>query len=516
MSRPAFPAGTPACGVALPRILLHSDLHLETGPFTLPACDGPALAVFAGDVKPGVDSLAALQRITALPAVFIAGNHEFWGGDYFEVLEQLRTTPAGNVHFLENREVVLDGVRFLGATLWADYGGGNRALMDYGLWQMRDHRYIRAARWWTAANKSRFLATFGQHALEKFEGQFNPLLARELHARSVAWLRRALAKRFDGPTVVVTHHAPTYASLLKSGCVTEIALQPASWRHRMNDDLNLTMVGSYASDTLGQLGRQLESADVRLWAHGHLHAALSFGAHGVPVACNPRGRIHEPLTAESARTYAFWGMHLTEQDIARSQQHARDYPEDGDGRDYDKARTFALDDSGYDLVRESHAEVMDRLATLRHEARSLRAVARSRRAHLADLAGHRADTLRQQAVEAVRAFAREMLEQLGPTHREHVFQMGLHYALSACRLVPARPKRRASLAGLENVADYASLMTMREDPVRPEYAERYSAANHVKHVVRTLDLLWAALGRAPAACVKLKRDREQQRRLRNA
>jgi len=506
MSRPASPTGTPARGGALPRILLHSDLHLETGPFSLPESDGPAIAVFAGDVKPGVDSLAALQRITSLPAVFVAGNHEFWGGDYFEVLEQLRTSPAGNVHFLENREVVLDGVRFLGATLWTDYGSGNRALMDYGLWQMRDHRCIRAARWWTAANKARFLATFGHHALEKFEGQFNPLLARELHGRSVAWLRRALRKPFSGPTVIVTHHAPTYASLTRSGTVKEYALERRHWQRRMNDDLNLTQVGSYASDTLAQLQHELERADVRLWAHGHVHHALQFGQRAIRVACNPRGRVQPPLTEESARGLALFGMRLTAEDIARSQQHAREFPEDGDGVGYDRAFALGLDGSAYDLIQAAHVEAVQRLAELRGELRELRVAARSRRPMVSELAAHRADTLRLQAIEAVRAFANEMSQQLLPGFMARRTD-SLQWALRACHLETGRFHGKHSVAGFDNVADFDIVKRFGSTD---EIGERTSAARkHLQSAERMVHTLSTLLGRAERACASVLKERQR-------
>ena len=500
---------------ALPRILLHSDLHLDTGPFTLAVPeDGPSIAVFAGDVSHGAESLAALSRITSLPTVLVAGNHEFYGGDYHDVLAQMRAAESPNVHFLENRALVIEGIRFLGATLWTDYGGGDRALMDYGLWHMNDHRAIKAKRWWTEQNKARFLAAFGQHALEKFEGQFNPLFARELHTRSVAWLRRALAKPFDGPTVVVTHHAPTYTSLLKSGRVSEHALRRSSWQRRMKDDLNLTVVGSYASDVLDRLARPLAGADVRGWFHGHIHAALAFGEHGVPVVCNPRGRVHAPLTEESARAFALWGYPVSREDIARSQAHAREFPEDGDGRDYDRTLSVPMEDSGYRLVEEMHSEVTEKLENIRAEMRNLRGLSRSKRGAVADLAAFRADTLREQAIGLLKDFATDILRQLAPAHKSHVLSMGLGFLLSACKLVEGRGITGNTLAGVENVAGYDTAQHWREHVARDEKErERFSAANHVKHAEDTLRRIAQALARTRAACVRLTNERKQFRQL---
>ncbi|MBK3779978.1 hypothetical protein G3A43_06895 [Paraburkholderia aspalathi] len=498
----------------LPRILLHSDLHLDSGPFSLPTPEAaPAVAVFAGDVHRGAESVDALSGITGLPAVFVPGNHDFWGGDYFELLAQMRNTRSANVHVLENRAVVLEGVRFLGATLWTDYGGGHEALMDYGLWHMNDNRCIKAASWWTAANKARFLATFGQHALEKFEGNFNPLLARELHARSVAWLRRALATSFDGPTVIVTHHAPCYASLLKSGAVREYALKRESWQRRMNDDLNLTKVGSYASNTLERLERELARADVRLWCHGHVHHAMKFALNGIQIACNPRGRVHPPLTEESAQAFALFGFGVSKADIERSQQRAREFPEDGDGYGYDRNFCHSLDDDGYGVIQEAHENAVETLTELHEEMRELRAASRSSRTIVADLAAHRADTLKQTGLETVRKFALDMHEQLLPVYSSYSPSMGLHSLLRTCKLAPGGFNGRDSLAGVENTANYATTKRFRQDfsDSADMPAERFGARRHVQHVDTVLRRLSQALSRARQACVAVQTERRRLR-----
>ena len=497
-----------------PRILLHSDLHLDSGPLSLPEPEpGPAIAVFAGDVGRGADSVTAVATLTDLPSVLVHGNHDAWGGDYFDVLAQLRAARTPNVHFLENRAVVLEGVRFLGATLWTDYGGGHPVLMDYGLWHMRDHRFIKAARWWTAKNKARFVATFGQQALDKFEGNFNPLLARELHARSVAWLRRVLKTPFSGPTVIVTHHAPTYASLTRAGVVKEFSLDRAHWQRRMSDDLNLTRVGSYASDVLSTLEHELERADVRLWAHGHVHHALQFGRRGVRIACNPRGRVQAPLTEETARGLALFGMRITADDIQVSQQHAKDFPEEGDGFGYERNLALSLECDGYPLIEEAHQLAQEKLAELRDEMQTLRQLTRSRRPLVADLAAHRADTLQQEGISAVRTFGLEMLEQLLPWYSAHTESLGLQSLLSTVKLVSGRFNAPDGVAGIEDTADYATMKRFRENTAgNPLFAEeRYTAARHVQNIDTTLRRLAAALTRARKACKAVQAERQRMR-----
>jgi hypothetical protein len=493
----------------LPRILLHSDLHLESGPFTLPAPDGPAVAVFAGDVCSGDGGPAALRALSDLPTVYVAGNHEFWGGDYFERLEELKARAAEHgIHFLENRAAVVNGVRFLGATLWTNYGGGHEALLSYGLWHMNDHRSISAARWWTPENKARFIKQFGEHALEKFEGKFNPLLAMELHRKTRAWLKRELAKPFNGPTVVVTHHAPAFESLLRAG-VRDYALNRDAWVRRMNDDLNLTKVGSYASEILPDLHHELSQAGVVLWAHGHLHQAMHYGVHGIQVAANPRGRIHKPLTRESARGFALFGVHVSDSDIEKSQLSHAQNPEMGDGFGYEKTRTFSLTDSGYSMLEEAHQTALESLAQRRAELKALRPLARSSRGAIADLAGHRADTVFAAILTVVREFAETLAKQLGNSHRTSSRE--LDWLLSDCKLAP----NFREFTGMTNLGDYENLVHWRavEEERSPEqrkrfgyHPERFSAKSHLKSIEYRAAKLEKALRRAPQACQQLHRD----------
>ncbi len=43
--------------------------------------------------------------------------------------------------------------------------------------------------------------------------RFRPHDAARIHAATLAWLNARLSEPFDGPTVVVTHHAPSILSI---------------------------------------------------------------------------------------------------------------------------------------------------------------------------------------------------------------------------------------------------------------------------------------------------------------
>jgi len=96
---------------------------------------------------------------------------------------------------------------------------------------------------------------------------FTPAHAQNVHFRSREWLERELSKPHDGPTIVVTHHAPHINSV-----------------HPMY--IGTSPVNScFASD----LADILEKYDIDLWVHGHPHWTFDYTVFGTRVVCNPYG-----------------------------------------------------------------------------------------------------------------------------------------------------------------------------------------------------------------------------------
>ncbi len=235
------------------KIWLFSDLHLEVAdlrePLAVPDAD---VCVIAGDLcrasANGVHWLA--ENVGhAMPCVYVSGNHEYYGGSVKEGLEDGRAAAKRfpNVHFLENDFVTLDGVRFVGATLWTDYRleGNPELAMFHARDRMNDHRRIAEQRnpW------KRFL----------------PQAAYRMHQDSRRFIEAAL--RNDAvPTVVVTHHLP----------------HPRSVPARFKGDL---LNAAYASD----LSSVMEAGQPMLWVHGHTHDSCEYRIGRTRIICNPRG-----------------------------------------------------------------------------------------------------------------------------------------------------------------------------------------------------------------------------------
>jgi predicted phosphodiesterase len=97
-----------------------SDLHLSLGALDVPANDADVV-VLAGDIGRPAEAVAWARGIDK-PVLYVPGNHEFYGGSLDTTLDQLKEMSAGtNVRVLDDDVVTLDGVRFLGSTLWTDF-----------------------------------------------------------------------------------------------------------------------------------------------------------------------------------------------------------------------------------------------------------------------------------------------------------------------------------------------------------------------------------------------------------
>ncbi|MDX8504720.1 MAG: phosphatase [Mesorhizobium sp.] len=235
------------------KIWLFSDLHLEIAPLRQPlAIPDADVCVVAGDLcrapAKGMHWLA--ENIAhAMPCVYVAGNHEFYRGSIKEGLEDGRAAAArlADVHFLENDFVVIDSIRFVGATLWTDYriDGHHELAMLHARERMNDHRKIAKQRnpW----------------------QRFVPETAYRMHMVSRRFIETAL-KGDPITTVVVTHHLPHARSI------------PSRFK---GDLLN----AAYASD----LSEMIDAGRPALWVHGHTHESCDYRIGNARVVCNPRG-----------------------------------------------------------------------------------------------------------------------------------------------------------------------------------------------------------------------------------
>ncbi len=239
-----------------------SDLHLSRGGLDLPPTDADVV-VLAGDIARPEPALAWARRIDK-PVLYVAGNHEFYGGTLAGTRAQLQAQAAGsNVHVLDDSSLELGGVRFLGSTLWTDF-------RLFGDGPARDTAVAQALR---------FMRDFQRIHLDGERQQvFTPFDAASLFQRHAAWLDHALGQPFEGPTVVITHHAPS-----------ALSVEPRF------ADSPLSACFASRADHL------LRADRAALWIHGHMHHSADYRVGATRVVCNPRGYANADGVPENPR-----------------------------------------------------------------------------------------------------------------------------------------------------------------------------------------------------------------------
>lgn len=232
-----------------------SDIHVDVVDGFEPAlAPGADAIIVAGDIREGAaDGMAFLRRCIPAPTPVIAvlGNHEFYGRAVVE--ERASAAAAAAQHgitLLDDASSVIGGVRFVGATLWTDFclGGDGFQLLNMLAAQERMNDYLRI------------------NLQKRPWRRFVPDASLALHRVSRAFIWDTLEQPFDGPTVVVTHHAP----------------HPRSIHSRYERD---AVNPAYSSDQTALI----ERFQPALWVHGHVHDSFDYRHGETRIVCNPRG-----------------------------------------------------------------------------------------------------------------------------------------------------------------------------------------------------------------------------------
>ena len=239
------------------RFLVYSDLHYEFGSRFMPPAhlkgtvDGVLLA---GDILGGLHAMRHARQISdavEAPAILITGNHEFYGHVVEHLLDELRASSTEQARFLECDTAEIAGTRILGTTLWTDFNLNpelrEQALSDIG-WMLNDYRKI--------------LRVLRGDNLCRVDTDY--ILAAHVACRE--WLACELETAFDGPTIVLTHTAPSRRSITSHGSHQVIS-------------------AAFASD----LEQFILDHKIDAWAHGHVHDSVDYLVGNTRIVSNPYG-----------------------------------------------------------------------------------------------------------------------------------------------------------------------------------------------------------------------------------
>ena len=204
------------------KIALVSDAHLEFGDLSFANDQNADVLILAGDILIAKDlhdygrNDAVLplqqwsnryQRVLAYRkfleecsaafkhVLWVAGNHEFYHGKWFETLDILKNEASyfSNVTFMENTTVDIDGYKFIGASMWTDANKQDPLTKLHLESVLNDYRMIK----------------------NEHEGYRRLKVADSLsrHLTSMKYFNKQWDKLKHDKVVMVTHHAPTFQSI---------------------------------------------------------------------------------------------------------------------------------------------------------------------------------------------------------------------------------------------------------------------------------------------------------------
>jgi calcineurin-like phosphoesterase family protein len=166
-----------------------------------------------------------------------------WAGFRFDAVKT-SFEDLNNIYFSLNDTgvFVIGTTRFVVCPLWADGGGDNPIAQSNVQRGLNDFRIIK--------NGEKIFTVTDMIAI---------------HKKQKSDIDKALSKKFDGATVVVTHHLPSHQLC----------------HPRFGNSIN----GGFASNCDDMLIQHKPD----LWIHGHTHDTIDTKLYDVRIVANPRG-----------------------------------------------------------------------------------------------------------------------------------------------------------------------------------------------------------------------------------
>lgn len=217
---------------------LHIDVQMDLGDSLIDSFPVADIGVFAGDlceVRYLKDTLTKLCE--AFPQViYVPGNHEYYHSTWSNVEKVISdaANKLGNLHWLHDSKIKVDGINFIGSTLWFP---NSRAVLKNKS-RLNDFRFIR---------------------------EFEPEVYNRF-AASVEYFKNNIE---DGDWVV-THHSPSHQSV------------PLRFKG--------SEINCFFANHLEYLIYKNRPAK---WIHGHHHNNCDYMLGPTHVYCNPHGYLHE-------------------------------------------------------------------------------------------------------------------------------------------------------------------------------------------------------------------------------
>lgn len=310
-------------------LILMDDIHLEGRPpenhrdFALKikqqintiklAGDNPII-ICAGDIGEGIEGVKWASQFEC-DIIYICGNHEFWGQDFYDVPKNIKSfiekPENSHIKFLDKESVILNGTRFIGATLWTSLGkflpwlDKNYVIRFFGT--MGDFKRTTAHEWFTIENIHRLKLFMKHNGVEEERIKeiidkelFNPLLEIEENKIATNFFIKELNEDYKGETVVISHHLPVYQMWMKKMKMTQNIIEgdytnnekffQEAANGNSSSNKNSLLMSFYCND-LAELMYNKKAPNY--WLHGHLHMEMEEIVGKTKIISNPIGYLRQ-------------------------------------------------------------------------------------------------------------------------------------------------------------------------------------------------------------------------------
>ncbi len=219
--------------------------------------------LLAGDLTAGsmpIDYIKDLGK----PGAYVLGNHEFYKRHWDDCIKEYKMRFQDSpISVLERDVIIFNNVRIVGCTLWTDFLAPVKGKPVFDVTPSNtDEHFIEDQTFYCRKGMSDFDVIKGITTSGWRERYFN----------SVAYLKLILSQKHNGPTIVITHHAPSFKS------------SHPRWE-------NSAIKGGFCS----MLDYVIEEYQPELWVHGHCHDSSDYPIGNTRVICNPHGYPKENM-----------------------------------------------------------------------------------------------------------------------------------------------------------------------------------------------------------------------------
>lgn len=250
------------------KLAIGSDLHLEFGPITIKNTQHADVLILAGDICTAKDFKTRdsqnqyskryydfFDQVSSefKDVIYILGNHEHYGYDINRTIHNIRDRLCGlsNIHVIEKDSTCIDGVTFVGTTLWTNLNYRDPYVMATIPTVMNDFRQIKV--------------DVRTDIIHNDPPRLTPDMWCDEYQRCRKFLDGAVNQ---DQTVVVTHFTPSYQSCHAKYFGDRV--MNAAFHNELFDFV-------------------YDNPKIALWIHGHTHDECDYVINQTRIMCNPRG-----------------------------------------------------------------------------------------------------------------------------------------------------------------------------------------------------------------------------------